>query len=182
MPQPMNKPNHSSAPGSDPAVTVTLKSQKNPPLDLSLPATSLNTSVLDLKQKIAQEVGLESTEKIRLLYKKKPAGDAKSIKDVIGEEKSSTVDFSVMIMGGVPEKAAVEASLPPASAPAPAAEDTKMEDAPVAQGESGMSVMHSADFWSDLQGFLEQRVRDQAVAEKAVKLFEAAWKEKAGST
>ena len=166
MPEPMKRPDKPSAPGSAPAITVSLKSLRNPPLDLSLPAQSLTTSVLDLKQKVVEELGITGTDKVRLLYKKKPCSDSKSIKDVLGDETPVTAEFSVMVIGGVPEKA---------SEPA---EDVKMEDAPVAQGESGASVLESGAFWDDLRGFLEQRIRDQAVAKKATSIFEAAWKEK----
>ena len=165
----MKKPDKPAAPGSAPAMTVVLRSLKNPPLDMSLPAQPLTTSVLELKQKVASELGLDSVDKIRVLHKKKPAVDSKSIKDIMGEDQGKTLELNVMIMGGMPEKS---------SDPPKTSIDAEMPDAPVAQGESGSPVMQSAEFWSDLQGFLMQRVRDQAVAERAAKMFAEVWKER----
>jgi len=42
-----------------------------------------------------------------------------------------------------------------------------------------MAIMRSREFWGDLREFLEQRVKSQEVALKAVGIFEAAWKQKA---
>ncbi len=164
----MKRPDKSSAPGTASEVTVSLKSLKNPPLDLSLPGQALSTSILDLKQKVAAELGLGGVEKIRLLFAKKPCSDSKTIKDLIGDSETIKVEISVMIIGGMPQKP---------SEPSSTKTDVPMEDAPVAQGESGLVVLDSAEFWTDLQGFLEQRIRNQEVAEKAKALFAKAWKE-----
>ncbi|MCJ1397954.1 hypothetical protein MMC11_001150 [Xylographa trunciseda] len=177
MPHPMRRANKPSAPGSAPALTVSLKSLRNPPLDISLSNRPLTTSVLELKQAVAEHIGARGTDKIRLLYKKKPCADSKTIKDVIGDEVPKDVEFSVMVMGGVA----------PAEEAAPGAEsglgsagdgDTKMEDAPVAQGPKGVAVLETEQFWEDLDAFLIQRIGEKEVASGALALFSKAWKTK----
>ncbi|MCJ1407706.1 hypothetical protein MMC19_001777 [Ptychographa xylographoides] len=177
MPHPMRRPTKLSAPGSTPAITIILKSLRNPPLDISLIARPLTTSILELKQEVAGKISAQGTEKIRILYNKKPCVDSKTVKDVLGDELSmpNAIEFSVMVIGGVgsgdrPKEVPVVQS-------GETAGDTKMEDAPtVAQGASGLEVMESQEFWEDLKGYLFQRVRDEDIAEKASKLFQEVWK------
>lgn len=45
----------------------------------------------------------------------------------------------------------------------------------VAQGLSGRAVLETEAFWGDLKGFLEQRIRDEAVAGEVVEMFRGAW-------
>ncbi|KAL9122593.1 MAG: hypothetical protein Q9187_000846 [Circinaria calcarea] len=141
----------------------------------------LTTSVLDLKQAVVENIGNTSTEKIKLLYKKKPCSDSKSLKDVVGDEvpPGGEAEFSVMIMGGAAsgEKPDPSAGTSPdvvMGGTGSAGEQTK-DDAPIAQGMSGKRVLDTEEFWNDLQGFLTQRIRDQEVAEEALKLFRSAW-------
>lgn len=116
--------------------------------------------MLQLKQRVAQEVGLGSVEKIRLLWRKKPVGDVKTLKEISGSEGGGRgLEFGVMVLGGVPEKSAEPV-------------------APVAQGESGVQVLRTEVFWEDLRGFLEQRVRDRKVAAEASRLFREAWEKR----
>jgi len=186
----MRKPSKPSTAGAAHAVTITLKSLKNPPLDLALPSQSRASTVLELKQRLAENLGIAGTDKVRLLYKKKPCPDSKTIKELLGDESASEMEFSVMIMGGLPASSGTGMEVDDA-APSSAAEklkgvdaggkDVLMEDAPVAQGESGTSVLDSNEFWHDLEGFLLQRVRDEGVAEKARKLFQESWKQKGKS-
>ncbi|MCJ1315845.1 hypothetical protein MMC15_001165 [Xylographa vitiligo] len=188
MPHPMRRATKPSAPGSAPALTVSLKSLRNPPLDISLSNKPLTTSVLELKQAVAENIGVTGTDKIRLLYKKKPCADSKTVKDVIGDEVLRDVEFSVMVMGGV---AAAGEAAPNAQKDlgSTADEDTKMEDVPMAQGpggvvvldaqgNSGVSLMGSQQFWQDLDAFLVQRIGDKEVASEALAVFTRAWKVK----
>ena len=147
-------------PGAAPAATVTLRTLRaTPPLDLTLPATPLTTSVLELKQRVAAELNLGNAQQVRLLHNKKPCSDAKTVADVAGE-RATAVELSVMVMGGG------------------AGREKDESPAPAAQGASGAAVMGEKGFWDDLGGFLEQRVRDPEVARKALRLFEEAWREK----
>ncbi|KAH6645972.1 cell-cycle control medial ring component-domain-containing protein [Truncatella angustata] len=161
-PRPMSKPNSRGAPGSERSLRVTLKSLRNPPLDIKLTSQPLSTSVLDLKQKVVEESGVP-LEKIKLLYKKKPVVDSKILKELVGEDDGASVEFSVMVLGG-----AAAAAKKPEEAPA----------ADVAQGASGTETLESGEFWDDLKGFLLQRVRDERQASDLFETFQAAYKSK----
>jgi len=180
MPHPMRRPTTTpTAPGSAPSLNISLNSLRNPPLDLTLSSQAPQTSILELKQAIAEHLGLLGTEKIRLLYSKKPCADSKSVKDVVGDgvAEGKEVEFSVMIMGGLPSGSGEEKKEADEGKA-----DAQMEDAPVTvEGSSGVEVLKSEDFWEDLKGFLMQRVRNQRVAEGSLGLFRDAWQEKGSS-
>ena len=61
-----------------------------------------------------------------------------------------------MVMGGA-------AAIPPEEAPAAPVEAT------------GASALETDEFWTDLNGFLMQRLKDQAQAEELSKLFKSSW-------
>ena len=181
MPHPMRRPGKPVAPGSTPVLTVSLKSLRNPPVDLSLSSQALTTSILDLKKAVAEKVGSTGVDKIRLLYKKKPCSDSKTLKDVVGDEvpPGGEAEFGVMVIGGIADGEKDESTAGEASdvvmGGTPSIDQVKL-DASVAQGVSGVKVLDSEEFWSDLQGFLSQRVRNQEVAERAMTTFKNAWK------
>jgi ubiquitin-like protein 4 len=137
---------------------VTLKSLRNPPLDIKLTSQPLSTSVLDLKQKVVEETSIP-LEKIKLLYKKKPVVDSKILKELVAEEEGTNVEFSVMVLGG-----AVAAVKKDAVSPAD-----------VAQGTSGADTLQTTAFWDDLKGFLLQRIRDEREAAALFETFQSAY-------
>lgn len=150
-------------------LNVTLKSSRNPVLSLSLPNTDLGTTVLDFKQKVVSNLKLEGTEKIRILYNKKPAGDVKTLKELVGDEvlqAGQEIELGVMIMGYKEADAAKT-------------EDTTMRDADgetsLAQGPSGEEVLGVEEFWADLKGFLVQRIRDEGKAAEVFDRFRGSW-------
>ncbi|KAK8199717.1 cell-cycle control medial ring component [Phyllosticta capitalensis] len=161
--------------------TVTLKptrpSPSTPALTLPTPQPP-HTSIHALKTAYATASGLP-VDKIKLLYKKKPVGDTKTLKDVLGDtEAASEAEFSVMVMGGAAAAAAASSpagtpervTSPGVSTPSAAAEG------PLAQPvQSGEQVAESNRFWSDLEGFLAQRVKDEAVAKRMTGVFRSAW-------
>lgn len=167
MPKPMSKRVPSLAPGHERSVTVRVRSLRNPPLDVQLPAQPLaTTSVLDVKAAVAAQAGLVPG-KIRVLHKKKPVPDSKVLKDLVGDGET-TVEFSVMVMGG--------AAVSPAAAPRTAEEESAAADAaPVAQGQSGAAVLETDAFWTDLRGFLLQRIRDEQITEELFGKFLSSW-------
>ncbi|KAI1311164.1 cell-cycle control medial ring component [Xylaria venustula] len=168
MPKAMSKRKGTSvAPGQERSLVVTVKSLRNPPLDLRLSSQTLNTSIHDVKSSVAKETGI-AEGKIKILHKKKPIADSKVLKDLIGEDET-TIEFSVMVMGGA---AAAAAS---ATAATPEKQDAQNE---VAQGLSGADVLETQDFWADLKGFLLQRVRDEQLAVELTSTFQEAWKAK----
>lgn len=157
MPRPMAK-RQKLTPGQERSLTISLKSLRNPPLDIVLKSQSPLTSILDLKTEVSSQSSIP-VEKIRILHKKKPVGDAKALKDIVSQEETS-VEFSIMVMGGA---ASVKM------------EGDAMATAPVAQGPSGTEVMGTDEFWEDLNGFLTQRLKDQGEGERVYGLFRKAW-------
>ena len=153
-------------------ITVTLKSSRNPALSLSLPSTDLGTTVLDFKQKVAAELKLEGTEKIRVLYNKKPAGDVKTLKELIGDEPlqaGQEIELGIMVMGYKEPNVAKT-------------EDSTIRNAEgetsVAQGPSGDEVLGAEEFWVDLKAFLVQRIRNEAKAEEVFDKFRGGWEKR----
>ncbi|KAL9015766.1 MAG: hypothetical protein Q9185_006846 [Variospora sp. 1 TL-2023] len=139
-----------------------------PPFTLSLPNTPLSTSIFALKERVAAELST-SPEAIKLLHARKPAGDAKTVAEVIGEEGGGEeVEFGVMVMG-----------LPGGGKKGEGGEEKKeVGKGAVAQGASGEEVMGSDAFWDDLRGWLMQRVRDEGMAGEAWGLFKRGWDER----
>ncbi|KAI0457207.1 cell-cycle control medial ring component [Xylaria acuta] len=165
MPKPMSKRKGSSvAPGQERSLIVTVKSLRNPPLDLRLSSQTLNTSIHDVKASVAKETGIDEG-KIKILHKKKPIPDSKVLKDLVGDDET-TIEFSVMVIGGAAAAAAAAAAAKPEA----------QND--VAQGLSGADVLQTQDFWSDLNGYLLQRIRDEQLAAELTDTFQQAWKAK----
>ena len=145
------------APGTERSLTVTLKSLRSPPLDITLKSQLTTTSILDLKSEVTSQTSIP-TDKLRILYKKKPVPDSKILKDLVGEEETKA-EFSVMVLGGAASVNKGEEEIIP----------------PVAQGASGKEVMGQEEFWNDFRAFLVQRLRDEGEAEKVFGVFRKAW-------
>lgn len=169
-------------------------------MTLTLPSVDpSNTTIQALKEQTQSYLGgstVVQTDKIKILYNKKPIPPSKkTVADALdGKVPSGTVEFGVMVMGGAPdpppqappemaaapgsEKAAVEAEeVKAGSTTMEGVETANAETAPVQPGEPrGERVLQTTEFWDDLQGFLEQRIRDQAEAVKLRGMFENAWR------
>jgi hypothetical protein len=156
MPKPMSRPSN-LAPGQERSVAVTLKSLRNPPLDVKLTSQPLSTSILDLKSNVSKQARIP-LDKIKVLHNKRPVQDSKILKDLVGEAETA-IEFSVMVMGGA-------ASILPD-------EDEVDHEAPLPI--SGAAALDTDEFWSDLNGFLMQRLKDQDKAEELSKLFKSSW-------
>ncbi|KFA66658.1 hypothetical protein S40285_03060 [Stachybotrys chlorohalonatus IBT 40285] len=155
MPKPMSKPIN-LAPGQERSITVAVKSLRNPPLDIKLTSQPLNTSILDIKSSVSTQARIPA-DKIKILLNKRPVPDSKVLKDVIGDTDSS-IEFSVMVLGGAASVLPEEVAQP--TAPAEPA---------------GAAAVETDAFWSDLTGFLSQRLKDQQEAESLSKLFKGSW-------
>lgn len=166
MPKPMSKA-VSLAPGQERSIAVRIKSLRNPPLDIRLSSQPLNTSILDVKASVSSETTIP-VDKIKVLHKKKPVPDSKVLKDLLGEDETS-VEFSVMVLGG----AAAAAPPGPKAEENPAA--AASETATTAQGTSGEAVLQTDAFWTDLRGFLSQRIRDEKITEELFGKFISSW-------
>ncbi|KAF6827989.1 hypothetical protein CPLU01_08809 [Colletotrichum plurivorum] len=158
MPKAMSKPT-TLAPGQERSVTVNLKSLRNPPLDIKLSSQLLNTSILDIKTQVESQSRIP-VDKMKLLHNKKPVPDSKVLKDLLSEDQTS-VDFSVMVIGGA---AAVKPEEPAAA----------VTNNP-AQGAIGDAALETPEFWSDLQGFLLQRLKDEKKAEELSAQWRSSW-------
>ncbi len=169
------------------------------------PTTTLQAIKEQIQTYLGGSDVVATTEKIKLLLNKKPvAGSKKTVSEALeGSDGTEEVEFGVMIMGGAPDPPP-QAQPPPTSATtdaaisitAPASEkaaaeagaeekpdQTPMEgietstSEPLQPGEaSGQAVLESPEFWTDLQGFLEQRIRSAEEAERMRGVFERAWR------
>jgi hypothetical protein len=77
-----------------------------------------------------------------------------------------------MVMGG---GVAGKATASPVASPGVEIPQPDMAPGPVAQGISGAEVLKSAEFWDDLHGFLQQRLRDEGEAKKLTAVFKSSW-------
>jgi hypothetical protein len=138
------------------------------------------TSIYDLKSQYAAQSSIPAA-KIKILYKKKPVTDSKTVAEVIGQDASGEVEFGVMVMGGA-TSASSAAGTPVTSPPAVAPSETEKglaggsaDGGSAAQGPSGKEVVATDEFWSDMKHFIMQRTRDEVEAERLAKLFRGAW-------
>ncbi|KAH7074661.1 cell-cycle control medial ring component [Paraphoma chrysanthemicola] len=171
-PKTSNTPNASSTA----ALNITLKPMKPSHPTTSLPISDPSkSSIYDLKIHYATHASLAAS-KIKILYKKKPVPDSKTVAEVLGENTSGDVEFGVMVMAGAAVGTPVTS--PPAVAPSEAEKGLaggQSEGGPAAQGPSGKDVVATDEFWSDLRGFILQRTRDEAEAERLGGIFRSAW-------
>ncbi|KPM37201.1 hypothetical protein AK830_g9342 [Neonectria ditissima] len=160
MSKPMSKPLN-LAPGQERSIKVTLKSLRNPPLDIKLTSLPLDTSVLDIKSKVLAQTRIP-VAKLKLLLNKKPVSDSKILKELLGDTDTA-IEFSVMVIGGA-------AAIPPEEPTA----------APEAK-PTGQAAVETEEFWADLKGFLMQRLKDEAEAEELSALFKSSWQSRQSS-
>jgi hypothetical protein len=142
-----------------------------------------------LKQHYSTESSIPAS-KIKILYKKKPVADSKTLVEVIGSEAEAEVEFGVMVMGGagggaagsgVSSPAVVQS--PPAVAPpmesekglASAGETSAGTATGTSAGGSGKEVVATSEFWADLRNFVLQRTKDEVESERLVGVFRGAW-------
>ncbi|KAH7157054.1 cell-cycle control medial ring component-domain-containing protein [Dactylonectria macrodidyma] len=160
MPKPMSKPLN-LAPGQERSIKVTLKSLRNPPLDIKFTSQPLDTSVLDIKSKVLAQTRIP-VAKMKLLHNKKPVPDSKVLKDLLGDTETA-IEFSVMVIGGAAAISPEEPEAGPTVTP------------------TGQAALETEEFWDDLKGFLMQRLKDQAQAEDLSTLFKSSWQSRQAS-
>ena len=148
----------------------------------SVPLNSVDptkTSIYDLKTHYASQSSI-SASKIKILYKKRPVPDSKTVAEVIGQDVTGDVEFGVMVMAGAAASpaAGTPVTSPPAAAPSEAEKGLgsgSADGGPAAQGPSGKEIVATEEFWSDLKNFVMQRTRDEAEAERLTGVFKGAW-------
>jgi hypothetical protein len=174
MAKPMSRPTV-LLPGQEKSITVTLRSVRNPPLDIKLTSQLPTTSVLEIKSAVAENTSIP-TAKIKLLYNKKPVADTKVLKDLVADGGAPEVEFSVMVLGGAAAVAAATTTpATPSSDPGPKSEAALREDALPA---SGAAALETPEFWADLKSFLTLRLKDEDAAARAADVFQQAWTSK----
>lgn len=160
---------------------------------VTLSGIALDSTIYEIKSQYAQQTSL-SQDKIKLLLNKKPTADLKTLKD-LGVD--SDVEFSVMVMGGgvptpraqSPAVSAPSSALAPPPVPAPTesrgdpmdvdnktgAPDSEAAANEAAEKEtsanSSAEILKTDEFWTDLKGFLSQRLRDEKEGERLATLF-----------
>ncbi|KAF2263875.1 hypothetical protein CC78DRAFT_464777 [Lojkania enalia] len=172
-PNPKSTLSASAADNAAQTISVTLKPMKS--TSPTVPLSSIDpskTSIFDLKSSYASNSGLPAA-KIKILYKKKPAVDSKTVAEVIGQDARDSVEFSVMVMAGA---TATPVTSPPVVAPLTEAEKgLGVESGLAVQGPSGKEVVVDDEFWEDLSGFIVQRIRDEKEGRRLVDVFRQAW-------
>jgi hypothetical protein len=171
MPTEMSKPRGrgAAAPGQERSVTVTLRSLRNPPLDITLAAQALDTSLLDVKQAAAARARIPA-DKLKILHNKRPVPDSKILRDVVGEGQTAVVEFSVMVIGGAAAVLPEEVMDVDGDAEGGEAAAVRRKRA-----EKGEVAVEQDRFWEDLNGFLMQRVKDEDTAAELTTVFKNAW-------
>ncbi len=175
MPTPMSKPTASKPlPGQEPSTTVLLRSLRNPPLEIKLTSQPLSTSLLDIKTAVSERARIP-LDKLKILHNKRPVQDSKILREVVGDDDASAtaaaakdVEFSVMVIGGA------AAVLPPPAEESGAGTEQEEKKAALAHG-AGEAELETDGFWTDLTGFLMQRLKDEDAAEELTRLFKSSW-------
>lgn len=177
-PNPKTSANDASSSTGSSTLSISLKPMK--PTTPTISLTNIDpskTSVFDLKSQYASQTSIPAA-KIKILYKKKPVTDSKTVAEVIGQDAGADVEFGVMVMGGAVASPAATTPVasPPAAAPSEA--DKGLASAgSAAVGPSGKEVVATEEFWSDLNNFVLQRIRDEAEGQRLVGVFRSAWEQ-----
>lgn len=168
------------APGSSKSINVHVKSARNPALDFIISNAPLSTtSVQDIRDAVRVRIedaqgGQIPLDKIKILYKRKPVtGTVKTLAEVLADEPTilaggKEVEIGVMVLGG--------AQMVESAVAQPEVTEKRDQSPPkAAAGPSGEEVLHTEAFWNDLQGYLEQRLKDEEEAKRLRSVFKEAW-------
>ncbi|KAI9704693.1 MAG: hypothetical protein M1820_005441 [Bogoriella megaspora] len=156
---------------------------------LNLPPT---TSIHSLKSLYANQHPSSSsldTSKIKILFNKKPVADSKTLGDVVGEDGSREVEFSVMVVGAGTTPKTVERDDPMDAVPTAEGKragrgegvkegggeemDWKAEGG---EEEEVKRVLEGEEFWRDLRGWLEGKLKSGREAERLAGVWREAVK------
>ena len=174
---------------------MTLKSSKNPPLEIEISdVNTTETRIADLKESVRKEIETKhgatvDVNKVKVLYNKKPIPPSKNtLAEAVSSEDVSSgkpLELGIMILGGVtstasPSQAGTPAVSTPSAVIAPVQDpmegiSQEASHAPQ-QGSKGAHLLETDEFWDDLQGFLEQRLKDEAEAARLRGIFRETWK------
>ncbi|KAF3918839.1 hypothetical protein ABW20_dc0101392 [Dactylellina cionopaga] len=176
LPNAMAKPPKPRDESVPPSATVHLKTLRPPQfINESLPSTPLTVTIQFIKTTISSKTGVPA-DKIRLMIKGKILGDSKTLSEVV--EDGGEVTISVMVTGGY--TVGEQAPPPDTTAVAEVAEKAETAEEIVKMdidSEVGdvVNVLEGEQFWTDLEGFLLQKVGKEEVAKEVAGLFKKAW-------
>ncbi|KAI9652403.1 MAG: hypothetical protein M1831_006812 [Alyxoria varia] len=176
-----SEPAHSS--GLTSITLVPLRRTATAPAPVTLPPLHASrTSVYDLKTKVAARTGY-TTDKLKILWQKRPVGDSKTVAEVVfgssAEEarKGEEVEMGVMYTGEPTNRPQAEEDLDGKGQGDTVMKDVEVETTRTAEESStapkGWDVLKSEGFWSDLQGFVEQKCGNGAIAKEAVEKWKS---------
>jgi ubiquitin-like protein 4 len=154
------------------------------------------TTVAQLRESVQNELGgpaVVSAEKIKILHNRKPLSASKrTISDIFEgqeDEMGNLVEMGVMIIGRTPDPPVksdaraqrsedldgtiMDASVPLSIESMEGVE--KVSSPPPVQGARGKQILQTSEFWDDLQGYLEQRVKDEMEAARLVRKWKSSW-------
>ncbi|KAF1851039.1 uncharacterized protein K460DRAFT_328564 [Cucurbitaria berberidis CBS 394.84] len=183
-----SRPNPQSTSTARDASTASTINVSLKPMKPSTPTISLSsidpskTSIYDLKQQYATSTSIPAA-KIKILYKKKPVMDSKTVAEIIGTGAGGDVEFSVMVLGGAAVGGTPPVTSPPAVAPSEADKGLagnvgeSSGTGAAAVGPSGKELVATEEFWGDLKNFVLQRIKDEQESERLVGVFRSAWNE-----
>ncbi|KAJ5398302.1 hypothetical protein N7509_006415 [Penicillium cosmopolitanum] len=179
-PEMPKKVKQSQAPGSSKSINVRVKSARNPALEFIIPNAPISTTtVQDLRDAVRGRVtdaqgNPVALDKIKVLYHRKPvSGTGKTVAEILVDEPEmlaggKEVEFGVMIIGGAKTIDVAESQ--------PGEETRDVSPPKAAVGPSGPELLETEAFWDDLQGYLQQRLKDEQEALRLRILFKNACK------
>ena len=101
-----------------------------------------------------------------MLYEKKPAGDSKTLKDLVGDEVKGRLEMGIMVLGGGGLAKGGKGI---------GKDEMEVEVEPkVGKVGEGRSVLATEAFWDDLKGFLVARLKDEKEGERIYGVFRGA--------
>lgn len=167
----------SSSAASSATLTITLKPLRSTSPTVTLQSQAPTTSIYDLKAAYAKDASVD-INKIKVLWKKKPAVDSKTVAELIEDPSAKDAEFSIMLLPGAATSSPAQTpvSTPPVEVPPPVLPaGGNVGGSAAAQGPSGTEMLRTEEFWGDLKGFLAQRLRDEAEGERLAGVFRGAW-------
>lgn len=166
----------SSSAASSATLTITLKPFRSTSPSVTLQSQAPTTSIYDLKAAYAKDASVD-INKIKVLWKKKPTVDSKTVAELIEDPSAKDAEFSIMLLPGAATSSPAQTpvSTPPVEVPPPVLPAGGSAGGSAAQGPSGTEMLRTEEFWGDLKGFLAQRLRDEAEGERLAGVFRGAW-------
>jgi len=188
MPKPYSKRAQSSTsvkPTSTSSATLTitlkpLRASATGPNTVVVKDQTPESSIYDVKAACAAQAGY-ATEKVKILWERKPVSDSKTVKEVVGEDATpgAEVEMGVMFMGQ-PTQAPSGGSAEPSAAPTaeeqgPDRRASVYEDASSAQAGHGEAVLETKEFWDELQSFVSQKLHNDSLTTNVMQGFRQSW-------